>query len=218
MSLREQQPGSPMEDPKRQPKHAPWIAGLIVLVLVVGVILTIKYTRHHVFPKRFAVVEPEQIYRSGRLERWPLERVIEKHNIRTILTLLHDVPGDSQQEMERELARARGVEIIRIPMPGDGCGKYEDIFRAARILGDASKQPILVHCAAGVHRTGATVATYRMLYQGWDFDRAMQEQVDHGYRAKSDPRLMDHMRAFYEQELAERSELQGRDGESVTKP
>ncbi len=175
--------------------------GLIAVVAIVAVVLVIKYTRHHIFPKRFAVVEEGKIYRSGELERGPMERVVDEHEIRTILTLLTDLPDAREQQIEREVAEREGIEIIRIPMPGDGCAEYDDIRRAASILADESKWPILVHCAAGVHRTGVSVATYRIMYQGWDFDRAMQEAIDRGYRAHSAPAMMEHMRDFYETRL-----------------
>ena len=176
------------------------IGSVAASVLALGV--GIKYGRHHVFAKRFEVVEPGRIYRSGRLERGPLRRVIRRHELETILTLLGDEPESPSQQMENEMARAEGVDVIRIGMPGDGLAEHDRLDRAADVLADPARRPVLVHCAAGVHRTGATLAAWRMKHQGWSFERALEELAAHGYDAADDPRLRDHLRAYYETYVA----------------
>jgi hypothetical protein len=43
---------------------------------------------------------------------------------------------------------------------------------------------ILFHCSMGEDRTGALAGLYRMLYTGWNIDRAFQEEMcAHGYEA-----------------------------------
>jgi tyrosine-protein phosphatase SIW14 len=50
-----------------------------------------------------------------------------------------------------------------------------------RVMDDPTNHPVLVHCFAGVHRTGTLCAVYRMEYQGWTADRAIAEMEEYGF-------------------------------------
>jgi protein-tyrosine phosphatase len=39
----------------------------------------------------------------------------------------------------------------------------------------------LIHCRAGLHRTGVISAVYRMEYDGWTPQEALRELKDHGF-------------------------------------
>jgi len=41
--------------------------------------------------------------------------------------------------------------------------------------------PVLIHCKAGLHRTGCLTAVYRMEYQGWTPEEAYGELKAHGF-------------------------------------
>lgn len=186
---REEQIGVP-----RAPRA--WRGGLLVAAIIVAAVVTAKYTRHYVLAKRFAVVEPGALYRCGRLKPWPLERVTRDYEIKTILTLLDDVPADRDQAYEKQLAKERGITLIRVPMPGDGRGSLPALDRAADILADQERRPLLFHCAAGVHRAGATLAAYRMKHCGWSFEEAIVEGRSYGYPIDHKPELVAHLRAY----------------------
>jgi protein tyrosine/serine phosphatase len=48
-------------------------------------------------------------------------------------------------------------------------------------MDDPRNYPVLVHCFAGVHRTGAYCAIYRMEYEGWSNAEAIAEMRRCGY-------------------------------------
>ena len=48
-------------------------------------------------------------------------------------------------------------------------------------MADPTNYPVLVHCFAGVHRTGAYCAVYRMEYEHWSNAEAVDEIKAHGY-------------------------------------
>ena len=50
-----------------------------------------------------------------------------------------------------------------------------------KLLDDESNYPILLHCKAGLHRTGRLTAIYRMEYQGWSPGEALRELRANGY-------------------------------------
>jgi protein-tyrosine phosphatase len=41
--------------------------------------------------------------------------------------------------------------------------------------------PVLIHCAAGLHRTGELTAIYRMEYEGWSKGAAVRELKAAGF-------------------------------------
>ena len=56
----------------------------------------------------------------------------------------------------------------------------EDVLWALASIRDAPK-PVLVHCWQGSDRTGAIVAAYRIAFQGWTREQAIDELVNGGY-------------------------------------
>jgi protein tyrosine phosphatase len=49
------------------------------------------------------------------------------------------------------------------------------------VLDDPANRPVLLHCKAGLHRTGVLAAVYRMEYEGWDALTALTELKAHGF-------------------------------------
>ena len=57
----------------------------------------------------------------------------------------------------------------------------EDVVRFLRIATDPVRQPVLVHCRRGADRTGAMVAIYRVVVEGWTKADAIGEMTRGGY-------------------------------------
>lgn len=100
-------------------------------------------------------------------------------------------------------ANALGIHAVRIPMPGNGCGDFAALDRAADVLNNADNYPIFFHCQAGKQRSNAALAAYRMRHGGWSLDQALKELEDrHGLdRHGKESVLVDHL-ADYEKHLA----------------
>lgn len=160
--------------------------------------ITAYQLRHYVLPKRFVEVVPGQLYRSGQMKPWPMERVLDRYKIRTIVTLLEPGYDPAWQELQTKMAEERDIRIVRIPMNSNGCGPFGDLDKAADILADESARPVLLHCAAGVCRTGSSYAVWRMKYGGWDADRAIAEARQYG---KIDPGMVPHLRQYYQERI-----------------
>lgn len=171
------------------------IAGISLCALGAAVFVVAQRTA---WPKRFAVVEEGQIYRSGQPYGRAFERVIDTHNIKTVLTFLQFVPWDEEQADERRIVEERGLRMIRIPMPGNGMGTFADLDAAADALADPANRPVLAHCAAGVQRTGAALAAYRMKRCGWTWEEAMEESDRYGWPVRAKPELAEHLRRYYQ--------------------
>ena len=163
------------------------IFGSLIAVLLVAGPLGYRLYAHRTF-RNFRTVQPGVLYRSGQLSRDGLVREIHDHGIRTVINLC-DVatPGhrprswvEEQYCVKEELYYFRlspkAWWAIEGPAPAE-----ENVRKFLEILDDPKYYPVLVHCFAGTHRTGAYCAVYRMEYERWSNADAMQELFAAGY-------------------------------------
>jgi hypothetical protein len=131
-------------------------------------------------PRKWGVGEEDGFYRSGQVHRRLVEDVLREHRIDLIVDLASGDPGDDPDEAaERAAAERLGIPRLELRLPGDGRGHADryvtalaEVLRARR-----AGRRVWVHCNAGRERTGALVAMYRMLEEGWDGARAYEEYV-----------------------------------------
>lgn len=57
----------------------------------------------------------------------------------------------------------------------------EDEVIAALKLLQASEKPVLIHCVHGSDRTGTVVAAYRIVFEHWSKEKAIQEMLETQY-------------------------------------
>jgi protein-tyrosine phosphatase len=81
----------------------------------------------------------------------------------------------------------RGLSGFQVSQVAMDAGKVNraQLLQALRTLRDAPK-PVLIHCWHGSDRTGVTVAAYRIVFQQWSNERAIDELKNggFGYHAK----------------------------------
>lgn len=125
--------------------------------------------------KRFDVVEDGVLYRSGSLRAGQLEAAIKRYGIKTVFSFTF-----TNNENEQRLCDAIGVRRYFYYLPGNGVGPDDPYLRFLEVVADPRNHPILVHCSAGVQRTGGAVVLFRTLFQNWDFERAIDEMLAKG--------------------------------------
>jgi tyrosine-protein phosphatase SIW14 len=165
---------------------------LVVAVVVVGTPLVYKYYRD-ADCRNFRVVREGVLYRSGQTSLAGLKRIIHDHGIKTVITLRDaHVQGDEPPDKEEQAyCRKEGYKFFRIPVrpweaslgapPAD-----RSMAEFCRILGDPANYPVLIHCFAGIHRTGAFCAVYRMEFEDWTNSQAIAEMKALGYSTLDD--------------------------------
>ncbi len=135
--------------------------------------------------RNFHVVEEGVLFRSGQLSIKRLEQVVAEHGIRTVINLRD---GEYESDRHEETwVKSRGLNFVRIPHQSwdreeSGRIPAENVLAAFRkVMDDPNNHPVLVHCLAGIHRTGTMVAIFRIDYQGWTNAEAMAEMRVMGY-------------------------------------
>lgn len=127
-----------------------------------------------VFEKRVAVVVPGRVVRGAWQRAWPLERILDREKIRTIVTLTAINREDPKYVEQARVVRAQGVDWIIVPMRGSRA-TLKQMAQAADLLADPRRQPVFFHCVAGHHRTSLVHAAYRIRHEGWSAQRAWAE-------------------------------------------
>lgn len=179
--------------PGLQPASLWNLAGVILIFMMFA---GLKECRHHVFLDNFGTVVKGEIYRSGQLTAPQLERVIKRYGLRTVINTRE---VGARIDAEEAACREQDVRMVRIAMPGDGRGEYEQYIEALRILEDPDARPVLVHCARGTHRTGALIAAYRVRAQGWEKEKALREMKRYRFDPRGHP-LVSHLEPFLDSE------------------
>jgi tyrosine-protein phosphatase SIW14 len=135
-------------------------------------------------------VTPGVLYRSGQLSQTGLTRMIHDYGIRTVVSLRDTYvvgidPPDAGEAVECAKLDIKHVRITpRSWWPEcDGPPPAEQgITSFLKVMDDSANYPVLLHCFAGTHRTGAMVAIYRMEYERWTNSEALAELRGAGYK------------------------------------
>jgi len=173
------------------------IRGLLVVcvVLLVGVMPAVWYRAIYAHGKRLRVVDPDRkFYRSGEMTAEGFVDAFERLGIHTVINVQDDFPDPDLNQTflnrntvhESELCARHGVRYVAlapdlISRRSVGPSHPAVIDQFLSILDDERNYPVLIHCKAGLHRTGVLCAVYRMEYQGWSADEAYTELKAHGF-------------------------------------
>ena len=170
-----------------------WLLGTLAFLVAVGppfAYFRYRYTE----AKRLREVVPGRLYRSGQMTAEGLRKTIEKFGIKTVINLQHENPDPLLPERwlgrgtvhESELCKQLGVRYVLIkpdvlPPGNQVTDEPPAVAEFLRELDDEANYPVLLHCKAGLHRTGRLIAIYRMEYQNWSEGDALRELRAAGY-------------------------------------
>lgn len=173
-----------------------WALGLTIAALLT-VAPFVYYRVEYTTGKRLREVRRDVLYRSGQMTEEGFADAVARYHIRTILNVQDEYPDpdvihdyfNRRTVKETVLCRRLGVRYIHLPpdliprrrVPAEHPVAI-DGFRA--IMDNPGNYPVLIHCKAGLHRTGVLVALYRMEYEGWTPQAAIRELKDNGFGEK----------------------------------
>jgi protein tyrosine phosphatase (PTP) superfamily phosphohydrolase (DUF442 family) len=116
-------------------------------------------------------VQPGVLYRSGNNSLRRLKLALDEGHIHTVVALIDDKefadPGKPQFAEEKEYLDGQGIRYVRLPVRLGGWPSDDDLHAFLRVTADPANQPVLVHCAQGVRRTGMFVAAFEESQLGW---------------------------------------------------
>ncbi|MDA8137159.1 MAG: dual specificity protein phosphatase family protein [Desulfobacteraceae bacterium] len=120
--------------------------------------------------KNFYKVD-DHLYRSAQPDDTGM-KALEQRGIKSVLNL-------REFHSDKDEAEGTALKLIDVPMNAAKI-KDEDVITALKTI-QSAQGPILVHCWHGSDRTGAVIAMYRIIIQGWSKQAAIDELVNGGY-------------------------------------
>lgn len=188
------------------------IAGLLAVVVAVPWVDFRAGYAHH---KRLREVAPGVLYRSGQLTAEGFRDAVRRIGVRTVVNCQNEIPGedlfadphvalsfwDRRTIRESALCRDLDVKYVHLepdirPNRTDPTARPEVIDRFLAVLDDPANHPVLLHCKAGLHRTGCLAAVYRMEYEGWDPLPAWTELKANGFGDTAATAANDYIRQY----------------------
>jgi uncharacterized protein (TIGR01244 family) len=100
-------------------------------------------------------------------------RKLASLGVKTVL----DVAGGAG---DAQVAEGTSLKLVHVPMTAFGL-RDDRVLEALRVLADPANRPVVIHCRQGADRTGAIVALYRVVVQGWTKEEAIREMNGGGY-------------------------------------
>jgi tyrosine-protein phosphatase SIW14 len=170
-----------------------WMLGLFIAsLLTVAPFFYYRYS--YTYGKRLREVAAGKFYRSGCMTVPGFREAIKRYGIRTIINLMDEWPDPDLscgyfgggRLKESELCKELNVKFVFLPVDtisrNDVPGKRpETIEKFLEIMDNPANHPVLLHCKAGLHRTGCLAAVYRMEYDGWTPAEALRELKRMGF-------------------------------------
>jgi protein tyrosine/serine phosphatase len=154
----------------------------------------VHFRAQYAYHKRLRDVTPGALYRSGQLTAEGFRDAVARLGIRTVINCQNEFPDpelrrsfwDRRTVRESELCHELGVRYVHLDpdlRPGrtDPAARPLVLDEFLAVLDDPANRPVLLHCLAGLHRTGVLVAAYRMEYEGWGPAGALAELKAHGF-------------------------------------
>jgi tyrosine-protein phosphatase SIW14 len=177
------------------PKPLRWTFGLAITALVILVPI-LRYRAVYDHGRRLREVDTGILYRSGCLTAGGFADAVKNLGIKTIVNLQDEYPDpqvrlsylDTRTTSEIEMCKRLGVHYVYlppdlVPRQKTGIEQPKAIDQFLTIMDDPVNypRPVLIHCKAGLHRTGVMVAVYRITYQGWSPEAALAEAKANGF-------------------------------------
>jgi len=152
-----------------------------VLALIAGPVVYAFHEEKQL--ANFRMVRDGVLYRGARFTLPGLKRAVNDYGIRTVISLRD---ADTSDLAEEAFCRKEEITFVRLPPrhwdTTNGPADAEvNVRQFLDLIDDPDNYPILVHCFAGIHRTGAYVAIYHMERDRWSNEEAIADLKAGGY-------------------------------------
>lgn len=191
------------------PSWLRWCLGIGIFLMIV-VVPFIHFRATYAHAKRLREVTPGKFYRCGQLTADGFREAIGRYGIKTVINLQDENPDPLVPESyyrngtltpESEVCRQAGARyvLLNFDLPARNVAHLEYpqvIDEFLRICDDSASYPILLHCKAGLHRTGLLTAIYRIEYELWPTGEALRELRANGFGDSAATSANDYIYAF----------------------
>ena len=149
------------------PKPKPSLARRLVPIAIVAllVLIGVWIWRSEFQTYHLAAVQEGVLYRDGNRGLREFAHAVGRVKPRSVVCLVDDAEiADAAKPMfneEFKYLQDHGIKLERIPVPLGGWPSAEQVKQFLDFVQAPANQPVLVHCAQGVRRTGMMAAAYQ---------------------------------------------------------
>jgi tyrosine-protein phosphatase SIW14 len=101
-------------------------------------------------------------------------------------------------ENEGQQAESLGIRFINLPGSGWATADDEQIAQFFSLIRERPRRKIFIHCWLGGDRSGMFIAAYRIAFEGWSPEQAIQEMRSFHYLQFWHPNMARWVKAFPE--------------------
>ena len=174
----------------------------LAVALAVAASVYLYYRAEYNHAKRLRVVTDGKLYRCGQMTGNGFRDAFKRFGIKTVINLQEEARDpyiadsfwdrpttylDAPRTLESDICRDNGVEYVSLDggvletLAHDGGSRPKLVDDFLKIVADEKKLPVLIHCKAGLHRTGFMTAIYRMEFEGRSKDDVVRELRANGF-------------------------------------
>ena len=116
----------------------------------------------------------QNIYRSAQPRAEGFIALATRYGVKTVISMRANHEDDDLVE---------GLDMRALRFPTDTWHiRRASVVGALRTLRQtAQTEPVLLHCQHGADRTGLVAALYRIMYENWSKDAALDEMINGGF-------------------------------------
>jgi protein tyrosine/serine phosphatase len=112
------------------------------------------------------------LYRGAQPKPEGIEE-LKKLGVNVIVDLRGERSG--LRKTEKEHAESLGMTLVSLPGYGWASPKDEEVAQFFALVRERPRKKIFIHCWLGGDRNGLFVAAYRITFEGWTPEHALQE-------------------------------------------
>ncbi len=139
-------------------------------------------------PKRYGVIWPDQLTRSGLPPSDQGWIWLRKQGVRSIVTF--------RTQNDVDYGKFGFEHVMRMPLTRSVMPTERTATEYLKFIQDPANQPVHIHCSAGRGRTGMMAALARYSIDGWALTRALDEARQYRDGKELSPRRVAWLRAW----------------------
>ena len=161
-------------------------AGPIILVVLVLAAVGWWVFWQYFDTYHLVTVREGVLYRDGVRSLHQFDLAVRRTHVKTVVSLVDDNEiRHSPFTDELAYCKSHGIDLVRVPVTLGGWPDGEQIRQFLAIATDPSRQPVLIHCAQGVRRTGMLVAAYQRTVLKLDKDQTIAAIRSFGHSSRT---------------------------------
>jgi len=132
------------------------------------------------------------LYRSSQPTPWQLKKIVKEKGIKTVINLRGTKPHSPVYMLEKMACDEIGVKMIDVEIYSRVVPNKEQLKKLAKAF-DEAEYPALMHCKAGVDRTGFAATFYLYYKENVPLEKIDQLKfIPYGYIKSSNAGIVDY--------------------------